>query len=184
MSERPAVSQVVQIGPEVTAGVQVAATKRLQSLHLIPTVENTNTKETPMGYLYPTVVAEGQEWTTLEATGIGAYTEMQYLMCSMFGKTTPVQIATSGAYTWTNQGKQSAIDDPQTYSVEVGDTNFAEKITFAHFTDWDMTLSRKSVAVKGKMTQEGVDPAMLDKDPAELIPLNDEEPAKEEPAPL
>jgi hypothetical protein len=84
-------NQISQIGVEVTPGTPVTATRRLQSLGL-PLSPAQNIQEfRPRGFKFATAHAETQRWSEGEIdddSGL-AYNEIQYVLASVFSKTTP-----------------------------------------------------------------------------------------------
>lgn len=133
MPERSMITQVVQLGVEATAGTSVAANKRLAMAQISPSIQIETQRFRGSGNKVDSQLAVGKEWIEAGISGGGNYQELPYLYSSALRKATPTQPDSVGfptVYEWLFTPQPSATDVVQTYSVEVGDANFAEK--FAH----------------------------------------------------
>lgn len=119
--ERASVRQRTQLGPEVTPGTAVAATKRLGATTIqIQPAGNIN-RFAPIGEKFDTLTAIGKEWTGLRINGEGSYRDLAYLLAGLVRDTAPVQQGGTSAYLWTFTPRSSQEDIVQTYTVEQGE---------------------------------------------------------------
>lgn len=146
---RSTATQRTQIGKEVTPGTAVAATKVLGSMGIAlnPAVESEPFR--PKGNKFPTLVMANKEWVALEVEGTATYDEVIYPLASVLGQPVVTQIMDSatptGAYRWTFSPNSTGIDTPQTYTLEEGDSTYADKAAYGLFTDFDLEFTRDSV---------------------------------------
>lgn len=149
MPERTALTQVVQIGVESTPGTAVPATKRLQSLtvSLGPKLDVRMTR--PSGYKVATIAAPGKEWVEGRAQGQLTYTELVYLLSSVFKTVTPTQVNAPGglAYKWTFAPSVSSEEQFKTYTLEYGSAVRAERVAHVLFTGLSVSFNRENCEV-------------------------------------
>lgn len=153
MPETAYIIQSPQFGVETTAGTPVAATKRLGSVSVAPAPQMNNTARVVPGYRYPVAVTRGKRWTEASFDGFLSYTDITYLLSSLLKKATPT--AGSGgdaaARTWVFGSNLNQTDDPQTYTVEVGDSTLARRFANGLVTSLTMSTEDDGVAVSGSM---------------------------------
>lgn len=156
-------AQVVQIGKEVTPGTAVAATRRLGSMTIDLKPEADTKSFRPKGSKYTTVVAENKAWSSGKVSGTPCYEEVIYPLASVFTK--PVSTQTmdgatpTGAYTHVFSPKSALADDPQTFTLESGDTTLAMKAALMLFTDFDFDVSRGDLSIGGSTISQLLDTA-------------------------
>jgi DUF971 family protein len=149
MPERATLTQGVQLGVESTPGTSVAANKKLQSTSIETKVMAEINSFRPMGTKYATTEILGKEWSEFEIEGQGSYQDTSYLLASCLAYAAPVEIATSGAYTWTFAPSSTAEDTVKTYTVEHGSAVRAHKLTNALITEIEYDFTRDGVEVSG-----------------------------------
>jgi hypothetical protein len=152
MPERSSLNQTIQIGVESTSGTAVAASKRMQSWGLEPTIETEIDQFKPAGWKYNALTSLGKEWATSPITGRGSFTELVYILSSVIDVAT---ITTPGGGTtsrnWQFISDTFADDAPKTYTVEHGSSVRADRFTYGLITEFGMTFNRTSVEVTGSM---------------------------------
>jgi hypothetical protein len=149
MAERTALTQRAQIGIETTPGTAVAATKQLQSLE-VSVGPKLNVRMTrPAGYKVSTLAAPGKEWVEGRAQGQMTYTEIVYLLASVFTPVTPVQVNAPGgqAYRWTFAPSATSEQAFQTYTLEYGSPVRAHRMAHTVFTGLTLTFNRENCEV-------------------------------------
>ncbi|MCE7982542.1 MAG: hypothetical protein DYG89_15230 [Caldilinea sp. CFX5] len=169
MPERASISQVVQIGVEVTPGTAVAANRKLNATQISPSIQTAVKMYRPLGGKFATVGAQGKEWTQAGVEGQMVYTDIVYPLSSILNYAAPVQQGVTAAYKWTFTPSQSAEDTAKTYSVEVGSAVRAHEMVYGIFDSWGYALSRDEIKVKGSMIgQRLIDGITLTASPTEI----------------
>ena len=164
MPERATIAQNVQLGPEVTPGVAVAATKRLKSISLSPSVRGTFRSFRPQGTKYPSVVYPGKEWSESDVGGDALYSELQYPFASVITTPTVAQLmdgaTPTSAYEWIFDPLTIGEDTPKTYTVEQGSGVRAHRASNFIFSEFSLQFSRESVELGGtafgKAIEDGI----------------------------
>lgn len=162
MPEVATVNNVVQVGVETTPGTSVAANKLLQALSIEPGIATDVAMFRPMGSKFSTVGAQGRESVEARLSGPATYTEIVYILSSVFAYAAPVQISppSGTAYRWTFTPAQSAADTIKTYTVEQGSSTRARKWTYGLVTEFGYSLNRSeftfSGAMIGQRLQDGI----------------------------
>jgi hypothetical protein len=156
MAERSSLNQNVQIGVEATPGTPVAATKRLQSVGIEPsiTVEKDNFR--PIGSKFNALSTLGKEWAEAAITGRATYTELQYLLASVVN--TPVTTApVAGATQWVFTPSTRADDAPKTFTVEHGSNVRADRFSYGLVTEVGLSFRRDAIEVSGSMMARAIE---------------------------
>lgn len=175
VAERSALNQVVQIGVESTPGLAVAASKRLQSIGIEPSVSVEMDQFRPAGQKYRAITTLGKEWSTSPISGRGSYTEMVYLLASVVSTpviTTPVGGTLSRLWTFTPDSFDD--DTPKTFTIEHGSSVRADSFSYGIVTEFGMTFNRTSIEVSGSLMGRAVeDDITLTASPTtiELVPI-------------
>lgn len=153
----------VQYGVEAegASGVAVAATKKLLTLGIKPSIQTEANEFTPSGSKYRTVVVHGKEWTAASVDGAGSYTDLVVPFSGLFGNAT---ITTPGGGTLTRDWAWSpstfSPDIPRTFTIETGSGYGSERFVNGLFTGFGMTFNRGGVTVSGaligQLTTEGI----------------------------
>ncbi len=151
MSERTTITQVTQIGVEVTPGTAVPADVLLQAISIEPSIQAEVQTYRPAGGKFVTMGALGKEWTEASISGPAAYTDLTYLLASILSYATPVQQGQSTAYLWTFSPAHQAEDTVKTYTVEHGSSVRAGSFAHGIVTELGLSFSRESVEVSGSM---------------------------------
>ncbi len=162
MAERSTVTQVVQLGLEVTPGTSVAATKKLASVDVTSDLQFTIDAFRPAGFKYDTVTATEKEWVDLSFKGQPTYTEMIWLLASLIKvPSAPTTIlngasADTGGRRWTFEPSTSSPDTPQTFTIEQGSSVRAHKMTYGLITEMAMNFTRDKNEMSGKGIAQGI----------------------------
>lgn len=147
---RSTVSQVVQIGVEVTPGTAVASSRLLQSMSIEPAIKAEVATFRPAGGKFATVAALGKEWVQAKVTGQPTYTEIIYPLCGVLKNVTPTTVETTGRR-WTFSPSQSAADTCATFTVEQGSSARAHEFAYGTMTELGLTFSRGGIELDGTM---------------------------------
>lgn len=156
MAERSSLNQNVQIGVETVHGTPVAATKRLQSIGIEPsiTVEKDNFR--PIGSKFNALSTLGKEWAEAAITGRATYTELQYLLSSVVNTGVTSTLET-GVTQWVFTPSTRADDAPKTFTVEHGSNVRADRFAYGLVTEMGLTFSRDSIEVSGSMMARAIE---------------------------
>lgn len=155
MTTRSSVYERVQIGVEAAAtpGVAVPANKLLQSVVLNPSIKSESNVFTPQGSKYPTVAAQGKEWTEGKlSSDAPCYDELAYLLAGLIGApviTTPGGATNARLLTYTPA--TSTDDIPKTFTVEIGDKDRGARFPFGLITGLGLKFDRSKVTLSGDM---------------------------------
>jgi hypothetical protein len=156
MPENPTVSQVTQLGLEVTEGTQVAATKRVVGLSVDMEPQGNVDTFRPDGYFFDTVAIPGKEWGQGKLKAAACYNALAYALDSILMKTTPTGGGTAKTRTY---APSSTLMPPiQTYSVEHGTVYQARTMANSFVNELNLEFKRESIkvdgTVMGKIIQE------------------------------
>lgn len=150
MAERASVFQGIQIGKETTAGTAVAATKRLGSLSIEPSIKYEGQTFVPKGNKFSAVQSPNKEWTEAKVSGVPTYNELAYALSGVLQKVTPTTEGTLGKR-WTYTMNNSAADVLQTYTIEQGDATRAHKMSYGTFKEFGITFARNGFSLSGML---------------------------------
>ena len=150
MAERSSLTQNIQIGVESTPGTPVAATKRLQSIGIEPSVSVETSPFRPIGSKFNALSTLGKEWVEASITGRGTYTELQYALSSVMTTAVASQ-PVAGTQKWTFTPANRDADTPKTFTVEHGSSVRADRFSYGLVTEFGMTFNRDAIEVTGSM---------------------------------
>lgn len=154
MAERSSLNQVVQIGVETTPGTAVAASKRLQSIGIEPSVSVELDTFRPSGQKFAALTTLGKEWTESALAGRGSYTEIIYPLSSVLNTaviTQPDAVNAPTAYKWVFTPSSTADDVPKTFTIEHGSGVRADRFSYGLVTEMGMTFNRDAIEVSGAL---------------------------------
>lgn len=180
MPERSTIAQVSQIGLEATPGTAVAATRRLGSLNLSPSINAETEAFRPQGVKFPTVVTLNREWAEVDVEGTPTYEEIVIPLSGVVDTATVSQVmdgaTATGAYEWVFTPDSLAPDAPKTFTLENGQAGAqAEKFAHLLFTGLGLEVSRSGVSMSGsafaKAAVAGITPTSGLQPPATLTPI-------------
>lgn len=154
MPERSSVAQVSQIGVEATPGTSVAATKRLGSLSLTPSIAAEAEMFRPEGFKFPTVQVLNREWAEFEMEGTPTYEEVIYPLSGAVNTAVVSQVmdgvTPTGAYEWLFTPSSDAADNPKTFTLERGQSGVqAERFAHLLFNSFGLEVSRSGISMSG-----------------------------------
>lgn len=151
MPERSSVSQVSQIGLEATPGTAVAATKRLGSLSITPSMQIEAEPFRPEGLKFPTLMVLNREWAEVDVEGVPTYEEVIYPLSGAMDTAVVTQVMDGAtptlAYEWAFTPETSTADDPKTFTLERGSVAQAEQFSHLLFTSFGIEVSRSEVSL-------------------------------------
>lgn len=155
------VNQRTQIGAETTPGTGVAATKYLGCFDFVPGVDGDVSFYRAGGHKYASEQEQNTEWLAWTMQGNMDFNGMIYPLGGVFGKVSPSAFNSSAtAKQWVFTPPVFGSIQPQTYTLEQGDSVRARKSAYSLFTDYGYTLTRQSVNNTGKLfaqpVQEGI----------------------------
>jgi hypothetical protein len=180
MPERSSIAQVTQIGKEVTPGTAVAATKRLGSMSITPSIQAETDAFRPAGVKFPTVMTLNREWADVAYDGKPTYEEVIYPLASAIGTPVVTQVmdgaTPTGAYEWAFTPSSTDADVPVTYTAETGQSGVqAEKYSHVLLTGFGLEVSRSEVGMSGagfaQAAQPGITPTAGLALPTVLTPI-------------
>lgn len=154
MPERSSVAQVSQIGVESTPGTPVAATRRLGSLRVTPSITAEAEVDRPEGLKFGTTQTLNREWATADVSGKPTYEEVIIPLSGAVDVATVSQVMDSatptGAYEWVFTPDSSAADAPKVFTLERGQDGVqVEKYSHLLFTGFGLNISRTGVELTG-----------------------------------
>ena len=154
MAENPTIYQLAQIGPEVTPGTAVAATKRLTTLEIAASLKPEVKMYRPSGYKFSTVASLSKEWAELGLSGPVTYNEVMYLLNGLIKAVTPTGAGANKTSVFAPNSTGS--DTRKTYTIEHGSADRARQIAYALMTGLDFTFNRNEVTCKGTMIGKAI----------------------------
>ncbi len=144
MADRMMVSEVQQIGVEVTPGTAVAPTKQFGGLNIELDTAIEFDEFGPSGQLPNTLVAPRQEWATGALSGFPTYTELPYVFSNLLGAATiSTPSGATNARRWLWEPDESTPWAPLTWTLRrgvPGDT--AEEAAYVLLSGLDLSFSR------------------------------------------
>lgn len=154
MPERSSVAQVSQIGVETTPGTPVAATRRLGSLIVTPTINAEAEMGRPEGSKYATTQTMNKEWATVDVSGTPTYEEIIIPLSGAVDVATVTQVMDTaiptGAYEWVFSPDSFAADVPQIFTLERGQDGVnVEKFAHLLFTGFGLDINRSGITMSG-----------------------------------
>jgi hypothetical protein len=173
MAHRASVNQQVQLGPEATPGTSVPAGKLIEAFNWAWGIKSSIKLFRPTGRKYSSTAEELTEMTEGKISGDMDYNAAMYVLNSVYGKVTPVLVAPSTTvYKSVFTPPLSGAANPQTYTLQQGDSVRADQMAYLLFTGWGYKIDRKSVvSVSGEfMGQLITDPATMTPTPT-VVPL-------------
>ena len=171
-AERATISQVCNLGPEVTAGTAVTAAKRLTGLGFSMGVKTGIRSYRAAGYKYGATSSLNQEWAEGTFEGPLTYNELAYLLCGAVKNVTP-----SGAgadKTWTFSPSSTAEDTVKTFTIEQGSAVRAQRFAYGLITGLNMSFGPNGADVTAPVMGKAIEDAVtLNASPTEvaLLPI-------------
>ena len=180
MPERSSVAQISQIGVEATPGTSVAATRRLGSLNLTPSIASEAEMFRPEGFKFATTQVLNREWSEVDVDGTATYEEVIYPLSGAMNTATVSQVmdgaTPTGAYEWLFQPATDAADNPKTFTLERGQAGVqAERYAHLLFNSFGLEVSRSGVSLSSSAIAQiatlGVTPTNGVPQPVALNPI-------------
>lgn len=152
--ENPSVYQITQVGVETTAGTAVAATKRLTSLALTPTIESDVKIYKPVGYRLATVGALSKEWSGFKLAGPVTYNEIMYVFNSLIKAVTPTGAGANKTSVFALNS--TGGDTRKTYTIEHGTSDRARQTAYGLVTGLEVKFNRDEVTCSGSVMGKAI----------------------------
>lgn len=154
MADHPSVYQRIQLGVEGTSGVQAAANRQLRSMMIEfqPQAEIDTFK--PSGYKWDALTALNREWMQASMSGEPTYPEIIYPLSGVLSAGTVTTAGTSAggtSYQWVFNSNIDSADTFKTYTIERGDSDRADLVTHALFTDFNLNVGRENAEIGGQL---------------------------------
>lgn len=156
MAERSSLNQNIQLGVEATPGTAVAATKRLQSIGIEPSISVETSQFRPIGSKFNALSTLGKEWVEAPLSGRGTYTEIVYALSSVITSATPTVTDTAGQK-WVFSPSDRDADAPKTFTIEHGSNVRADRFTYGLITELGMAFSRDSIELSGSLMGRAIE---------------------------
>lgn len=178
MPERSSILQGAQLGVETVPGTAVAATKRLLDTSLEMGVQLDMQRFRPVGQKYASSLVIGKEWSQAAVAGVLSYTDVVYLLNSLFTTGTIAQQGGTTAYSHVFNPLARAIDNPKTYTLEFGGAVRAQKFAYGLMTDFGLTVNRSEATISGTFIGQAITdnitmtPAVPDLEEKPVLPTN------------
>src|ERR1043165_2207125 len=161
-----------QLKPEVTPGTILAADKQMLSFGF-PRWKpmGAGTVLTPQGYKVPTnVIPVGRRWVEGTFEGAMDFNEIEYPLNSVLNVVSPTADGTNGKR-WAHNISPAAVDTHQTYSMEQGNNQHAQKAAYMFFNSLKLEMSPLVQKMSGNfMAQIFTDDITLTASPTILTP--------------
>lgn len=157
--ERTSVNQHLQIGAESTSalGTNVSATKELLCYDMVMQPEGDTTFYGGSGRKYDSEQEQNTEWLSSTWNGNLDYNGIIYPLVSAGGSVASVaHLASATAKDWIITPPVTGSIVPQTFTVEQGDSVYAQKVNYLLFTDIGYTVERKATSFTGKSMSQSI----------------------------
>ena len=157
MAERAAVNELLQLGLESVLGTAVAANRQMAMLDLVPTGEFDPKRFAGQGRKQDGAVLPNKDWTSLAWSTKGndgdslSYTEIVYVLSSLFGRPTPTTHAGgTNSKDWVFDAPLQGIVNPTaSYTAQQGQAAHAHQIAGLVFTGITIKGTRDGVSASG-----------------------------------
>jgi hypothetical protein len=148
---RPTVLQRSQIGVETTYGTPVIASARMPAISIKPKPMAESMRYNTQGQSFDSVVIPNREWAQAAIEGPMTYSELPYLLSSLFQSVSPTPGAHSD-YVWTVAPSLDSQDVPAVYTIEHGDdSGNGIRMAGSVVTDLTLDMSRQECKLTGTM---------------------------------
>lgn len=151
MPERAIVFERSQIGPEVTPGTAVAATRQLLGTRITSNIVSETNVTGPNGFRVATTGVQNKEHTEADIEQDPAqYTEMVYPLSGILGRGS-VSVPSASVNLWEWDPSPTNPLTPQTFTVEEGGYVRAKRFAYGLVNSLSMEWSRDGVSLNGTM---------------------------------
>lgn len=157
MAEKATVFQTTQLGVQVTAGTAVPANKQLGAIDLAIQPRNESESVRPLGMKYATGVSQNKEWSEVRVGGKPAFQDLCYILSGLMHYAAPVQIGSTGAYTWTFTTNTSAEDSGKLFTVQQGDVDNVWQVKDVKFAGLSLGFKRSGITINGTGLGSAID---------------------------
>src|SRR5579872_2343643 len=148
---RATVVQRTQLGIESTYGTPVVASARMPALTIKPKPMAESMEYNTQGRSFASLVVPNREWSQASIEGPMTYSELPYLLNSLFQHGSPIAGAHSD-YVWTHAPSLDSADTPEVFTIEHGDDSAnGIRMSGAVVTDLTLDMSRQECKLTGTM---------------------------------
>jgi hypothetical protein len=161
-----------QLGKETTAGTTVSADKQMLSFGFSRwSPKGEGTILTPQGYKVPTtLVPVGRTWVEGTYDGAMDFNEFEYPLNSVVNSTSPTTEAINAKH-WVHTVNAAAVETRNTFTLEQGNNQHAQKAGFMFFNSLKLEMSELTQKMSGAyMAQAFTDDITLTASPTILTP--------------
>lgn len=150
---RPSVTIVSQLGVETTPGTAVAANRFVPTISWMPKLKVENKEFRAQGNKYNTTSVQHKKSAGGTYEGVLDYNSVIYVLN---GLTVPVTVpvAVAGSTTakkWAYRPLSRQLDNPKTYSVEVGDAIAVDQYAYGQLTSLTTSWGQDDLKISGAM---------------------------------
>jgi hypothetical protein len=154
VAERTSITQVVQLGVEVTPGTAVPADRKLNSVAINLSPDGNINTYRASGNKFPSIAALGKEWAGGDIEGAPTYTELLYLLAGILG---PPTTTGAGPYTHVWDIETSAVQDPVTFTAEYGSSFRAHRATGLVIPELSLSVTREEASLGGSVMGRAIE---------------------------
>jgi hypothetical protein len=171
---------VSQFGVETAPGVAVPANKIFPTVSLMPKLRRNTKQFRAQGDKYNTSSVKTTQYAEGTYDGVLDYNSLIYVLAGLFPVPTPtaIPLSTTGKK-WDFLPLTRQLDNPKTYTIEVGDATSVDKYANCQFTSLTIQWGQEDMKINGDllgqtMTQGTQTPAavMLPERPVERGQIN------------
>ncbi len=150
MTERASVTQALYLAAETVPGDGTAPDTIVNSFDITPGDHIDFQTHRPTGQKLDSIIVPGKEWTEFDITGLAMYSELHYLLASIFGPNQVSQPSVSGSVaTWQFILSARQPDEVVTLCWVQGDENISHGFTYGLTTELDLNMSRDGIEIAG-----------------------------------
>lgn len=154
MTDRASVTQALYLAVESVPGDGTAPDTIVNSFDITPGDHLDMQTHRPTGQKLDSIIVPGKEWTEFDISGLAMYSELHYLLASIFGPNQVTQPSVSGAgsasvATWKFILSARQPDEVVTLCWVQGDENFSHGFTYGLTTELDLNMSRDGIEIAG-----------------------------------
>ena len=157
---RPSVNIVSQIGGEVTPGTAVAANRFIPTISWLPKLKIDSKQFRAQGSKYNTTSVHHRKHSEGTFDGVLDYNSIIYVLNGLtVPVTTPAAVAGSTtAKKWAYRPLSRQLDNPKTYTIEVGDAVAVDKYAYGQLTSLTTAWGQDDLKISGGLIAQTMVP--------------------------
>lgn len=153
MPENPSVQRQAQLGPEPSLGTLTAADVRLTDIMIAGSPSIPRTLYRPQGFRTPTTTIAAKESSVGTVEGRIGYQSLPYILSSIFEAVSPsTPSGATNARRWEYLPSATGSETLQSYTIEIGNANFADRFVAALFNSLSLTWNRTDATLTSGIT--------------------------------